>query len=378
MNNLTQGLIREGHNVDLLAINTAKHFTDARSLPPSYVADTNIETVFVDTAVKPIPALLNLFGRESYNISRFWSEAFENKLIEKLKRNQYDVIQLESLFVTMYISAIRKYSKAKIVLRAHNIEYKIWERNAGAASGFLKRKYFSFLAGRLKSYELSVLPLLDGIAAITPEDAQWFKEHGFKKTITLIPFGFDLYTETGNPLTEDKASVFHIGAMDWQPNIEGIDWFLREVWPKVLNKHPKAVLYLAGRKMNAELLSLKQDNVVVTGEVEDAHGFIRSKGLMIVPLLSGGGMRVKLIEGMALGKVVVSTSVGAEGVEATPGENILIADTSAEFADAVCRYLKDAAYLESIGRKAKQFVAEHYNNSDISKKLAEFYRTIIQ
>jgi len=379
MNNLTQGLLKEGHAVKVLAINTPKLNVDVKDLPAEYRAQTNIEAVFIDTAVKVVPSFINLFTSESYNIARFYSPEFEAKLIEVLEKDTYDIVQLESLFVSMYIPAIRRHSKAKVVLRAHNIEHRLWERNADTAAKFLKKKYFSFLAGRLKQYELGVLNSYDAVAAITPQDAAWFSANGFTKPLSVIPFGMDLSSiHRKSSITEDKASVFHIGAMDWKPNMEGVSWFLEKVWDKVLMQQPDVKLYLAGRNMTAELKNLKRRNVEVLGEVADAHQFILSKGLMIVPLLSGGGMRVKLIEGMALGKVVLSTTVGAEGVECEDGMNILIADDPADFAAVIGKYLSDQNHLAAIGVRAKQFAAEYYNNDDISRKLSLFYRSLVQ
>ncbi|MCW3101579.1 MAG: hypothetical protein JWO09_19 [Bacteroidetes bacterium] len=379
MNNLTQGLLKEGHTVKVLAINTPKLTTDINSLPAGYRSQTDIEAVFIDTAVKLIPSFINLFTSGSYNIARFYSPAFEAKLIQVLEKDAYDIVQLESLFVSMYIPAIRRHSKAKVVLRAHNIEHRLWERNADTAGKLLKKKYFSFLAGRLKQYELETLNSYDAVAAITPQDAGWFSESGFNKPLSVIPFGMDLNSiQQKNGIQEDKASVFHIGAMDWKPNMEGVNWFLEKVWDKVLMEHPNAKLYLAGRNMNDELKSLKRKNVEIVGEVADAHEFIQSKGLMIVPLLSGGGMRVKLIEGMALGKVVLSTTIGAEGVECEDGMNILIADDPADFAAVIGKYLSDQSHLAPIGVRAKQFAAEYYNNDDISRKLTLFYKSVLE
>jgi glycosyltransferase involved in cell wall biosynthesis len=214
------------------------------------------------------------------------------------------------------------------------------------------------------------------VAAITKEDAEWFSENGLKKNISVIPFGIDINSIEEKNIQSEKDSLFHIGAMDWQPNIEGINWFIENVWEKVHQEFPSLKLYLAGRNMSLHFKNMKHDNIVVLGEVENAHDFIRSKGLMIVPLLSGGGMRVKIIEGMALGKVVVTTSIGAEGVDCENGKNILIADDPETFAASVIKYISDNNYLEQIGKNAREFAVQHYNNADISKRLTAFYSTI--
>jgi glycosyltransferase involved in cell wall biosynthesis len=164
--------------------------------------------------------------------------------------------------------------------------------------------------------------------------------------------------------------------MDWQPNIDGLKWFLDHVWPKVIAQKPAVQLYLAGRKMEGLSDELERKNVMIVGEVEDSHEFMVSKGLMIIPLLSGGGMRVKLIEGMALGKIIVSTSIGAEGVDCRNGEHLLIADSAEEFSNAILSYLSDPDHKKELGENARKFVMNHYNNADISRQLTEFYQSI--
>jgi|ERR1019366_8549439 glycosyltransferase involved in cell wall biosynthesis len=379
INNLTQGLINQGCEVKVLALNTKKHFIDIDKLPIEYRSKTNIEAVFIDTEIKITSAIANLFSNKSYNIERFYSKVFADKLIEVLKSEIFDIVQLESLYVSMYVDIIRKYSKAKIIFRAHNIEHKIWEDNAQLAANPIKKAYINLLAKRLKKYELNCLNTFDSIITITKEDEMFFKNIGFPKTILTIPFGIDLKNNReNNLLATDFYSVFHIGAMDWQPNIDGINWFLNAVWKMVLVKHSQLKLYLAGRNMSNELKQRKISNVIVVGEVESATEFIQSKGLMIVPLLSGGGMRVKIIEGMALGKTIISTKIGAEGIDYENNKNILIADTADEFVEAISKCLNDKSFAESIGNDARLLVETKYDNQNICKKLFDFYQTIIK
>lgn len=374
MNILTHGLMEQGNLVHILAISTPKHFIKDDSIDSDYQKKTAYQSVFIDTSVKSFDAFLNLFSSKSYNVIRFYSKDFENALIEKLKLEQYDIIQLESLWVTPYLETIRKHSKAKIVLRSHNVEFMIWERLAEESNSTFKKMYFKLLAKRLKKYELSLLNKYDAIAVITQLDASVFKIAGCKVPMIHIPFGIDLEKYKIDTSNLEKSSVFHIGAMDWQPNIDGVNWFLKNVWIKVSELHPSQKLYLAGRNISTEYA---QANVVVDGEVEDAHSYINSKSIMIVPLNSGGGMRVKIIEGMAFGKTIVSTSIGAEGIDYENNKNILIADSESEFIDAIDRCLKDTEFAEKLGKNARLLVETKYNNQLICNKLTEFYKTLI-
>ena len=295
MNILTDGLIKCGHTVKVLAVNTPKHFIKEDDIDIEYRKRTAFQSVYIDTDVKPMDALLNLFSNKSYNIIRFYSKEFENTLIDILSKQEFDIIHLETLWVAYYVDTIRKYSKAKIVLRSQNVEYVIWERLAEASSNFVKKWYLKLLSERLKKYELSMLNKYDGIATITDIDAKAHQKLGCSLPIITIPFGIDVSKYKEDKSTTEFHSVFHIGAMDWMPNADGIKWLLESVWPKVIVKHPTVNLYLAGRNMPDWLKQLSTPNVLVLGEVEDSHLFINSKSIMVVPLTSGGGMRVKIM-----------------------------------------------------------------------------------
>jgi len=377
MNILTHGLINAGNTVHVLAVNTPKHFIKDGDIDALYRKLTSYRSVFIDTSIKPVDAILNLFSSESYNIIRFYSKDFEKVLIERLQSEAYDVIQLETLWVTPYVDVIRKYSKAKIVLRSQNVEYMIWERLAADAANPIKKIYLKLLAGRLKKYELNLLNKYDAIATITELDTVVFKKMGCTIPVIHVPFGIDLEKYKMDDSALEKPSVFHIGAMDWRPNADGINWFLKNVWVDVVAKNPTVKLYLAGRNMPDWLMNLKMQNVVIEGEVSDSHAFINSRSVMIVPLTSGGGMRVKIIEGMAFGKTIISTAVGAEGIEYENGVNLLIANTESEFIDAIHSCLNNTAFSDSLGKNARKLVESKYDNQIICTKLSAFYLSLL-
>ena len=173
----------------------------------------------------------------------------------------------------------------------------------------------------------------DGIAAITEQDATFFRssecrqpETGGPIPVEAIPFGIDPEQFPETNTEPEFPSLFSIGAMDWIPNLEGICWFLEKVWPEIHRKYPSLQYYLAGRHMPGWLSEKRFPNIVVVGEVEDAKTFMHSKSILIVPLFSGSGIRIKIIEGMATGKPIISTTVGAEGINYTRDKNIFIAD----------------------------------------------------
>lgn len=377
MNNITQGLLSQGHSVKLLTISTQKHPFQPELLPKDYLEKTQIEGVFIDTSVNLVDAFSALITSDSYNVSRFFSPDFDLLLIQTLSAQDFDFIHLESLFMTPYIATIRRHSKAKIVLRSHNLEYIIWERHAEVSKNKAKKAYLNLLSRQLKKYEISIINQVDGIAAISNEDAK--KYLGFKcfKPIVNIPFGINLENYIPTQNHSEETHLFHIGAMDWTPNIEGISWFLKEVWNPIRMELPQLKLRLAGRKMPEDLLKYPPENVEVLGEVKSANDFINSQGIMIVPLLTAGGMRVKIIEAMALEKVVIATRIGAEGIDYIKGEHLIIANTPAEFVTEITNLLNDPQRVQKIGNQARKLIEDKYDNKLLTRDLINFYRSLL-
>jgi len=376
MNNLIEGLIASGNHLKVLAVNSDKYTVNPENIPSDYHEKTGIEFVYLDLAVKPVPAFLNLFSRKSYHVQRFKSDNFRKKLSAILQEEPFDIVQMETLFMAPYLDVIKKYSKAKIVLRAHNVEHLIWKRTFLTSRNPIKKLYLKHLFTTLEDYEKTILNQFDGILPITEKDAGFFKRYCLKPVKT-IPFGVNLENYSLQNKPQQENALFHIGAMNWIPNEEGIRWFLKKVWPEVHVQFPELKLYLAGRVMPRWLLDLKKKNVIILGEIPDARDFILSKSISIAPLFSGSGIRIKIIESMSLAKAVISTTTGAEGIEYTEGENILLADTAANFTKAIARLYSHPEEAAQLGNNARKLIEEKHNNRKIIGQLEAFYREIL-
>lgn len=375
INNITKGFIQNNIKVKVISICTSKHPFQKEKIDKDFLKKTNIEAVFVDTEINIVDAFSSLVTSDSYNISRFFSPDFDSLLRKTLEAQTFDVVHIESLFMSPYIGTIKRFSQAKIVLRSHNLEYMIWERLASSTTNKAKKVYLKILAKQLKQFETNVINNVDGIAAITDEDGEKYLKLGCKKPIVTIPFGIEVKNFKVSP-KKQALDLFHIGSMDWKPNIEGIAWFGESVWPQVLEKFPDLTFNLAGRNMPNWLLNTKWKNIANHGEVIDAKEFMINHSIMIVPLLSAGGMRVKIIEGMALGKIVISTSIGAEGIDYEDRENILIANKKSEFINQLNWLLEDISRVEKIGKSARELVEKKYNNDIINEQLVLFYKSL--
>jgi len=375
MNNITQGLIAAGHKVKIITIFTHKHNFFPENMSKEYLDNTEIEGVYVDTRLNIVDAYSSIMTSDSYHVDRFFSTDFDIKLTRVLKQENFDIVHLESLFMTPYIGTIRRLSKAKIVLRSHNLEFVIWEKIAKGTSNIFKKLYILYLSRKLRNYELKLLNEVSGVATISEEDKKRFIGLGTLKPITTIPFGIDLHDYHSKVNEMPELALFHLGAMDWSPNLEGIQWFLKEVWPRVVSSRPNLKLYLAGRSMPADFVTGRWINVEVLGEVEDSKEFISSKAVMIVPLLSAGGIRVKIIEGLALGKAILSTSIGAEGIDSVNGEQLLIADTANEWVRSIDRIFEDKDLIKQLGERGKRH-SEKFNIENTTEELVKFYKQL--
>jgi len=373
---LVKGLAAAGNSITVLSINTLKHYSDISLLPTEIKQLADFHAVDANTNPGVIGALFNLFSDDSYHYSRFYSETFEKELIALLQQKQFDIVQLEGLYMTMYCETIRKYSKAKIALRAHNVEYEIWERTVSQLPVGLKRFYLRLQTKRLKKFELQQPAKCDAIVAISDADKQKFETLAPALPKISILVGVNMNNEK-QEAKEEPLSVVHLGSMDWLPNQEGVKWFLENCWNEIVKQLPEAKFYLAGRHIPASFHQFNYPNFIIAGEVADAKQYLLSKSVVVVPLLSGSGIRVKIIENMGLGKCIVSTTVGAEGIGAAHNENILIADEPAAFAHAVVKALTNNPFRQTIATNAFNFARENFDNNMLAQKLNAFYKKLI-
>ena len=235
------------------------------------------------------------------------------------------------------------------------------------------------LAKRLRAFEKKYYNKADAIAAITNEDEQRLKTMGVDVPIEVIPAGVELkkYIDDDSSLIEVNT-VFSISALDWLPNLEGLEWFLKNIWPKILTSNPTCTLHVAGKSTPEKFFKLNIPNVIFHGFVDDAEAFKRKYQLMLVPLLSGGGMRIKIIEGMAAKKCIISTTIGAEGIVCSNKKDIVIADSPEEWISAINELLEDRKLVEKIATNALQTATFNYENKTITKKYIDLYNSCFE
>lgn len=367
--NVTYYLNKAGHKVTMASLNTKKHFQEKSVL--SDIAE--MHDCILDTAVSPFGLIRGIFEKMPYNVKRFQSANFENLLIELLSKKTFDIIQVEGSYMGLYVPILKKHSTAKIILRSHNIEHEIWERMAQNESNSLKKWYFNMLSKKIKQFENKSMHAFDAIVAITDRDSMYYSASGYKGNLFVINAGANLDIFVPNSEKEVPMSLCFLAGLDWMPNKQGLDWFISEIWPVLSQKYSALTLHIAGKAMPESYYELQNRQLVVHGMVPDAVDYLQKYEIFLVPLLSGGGMRLKVVEGMALAKCIVSTSIGAEGVDYTAMQDIVIADTPTEWINQISYLIENPSKRIAIGQNAYQLSQKKYNWKNLVDAFIDVY-----
>jgi polysaccharide biosynthesis protein PslH len=373
--NMAVDLVNQGHEVTILAVNTNKHRASENQISDELRKKIKFHFVEINTDISKLQLIRNFFfSRHPYIAERFISEDFRKKLVDLLQQQTFDIIQFEGPYLNFYLPDIRKHSKAIVSYRAHNLEHEIWKRKAKLEINPLLKIYLTILAKRIKRFESKFLNKYDILVPITQRDLNILNKMGNTKLAYVAPFGINLDKIEHYPGTPKFPSLFYLGALDWIPNQEGVIWFIKNVWPELREKYPDLEFHIAGRNAPDFMIRFfQQHGIIFHGEIDKSAEFFSKWTIMVSPIFSGSGMRVKIVEGMALGKVIVTTTIGTEGISTTHGKNILIADTAESFIKYIVRLLDNKELYDTISQNAVKFAEYHFDNMQIIKGLSQFY-----
>ncbi len=367
MDNFLRMLTASDHSVKHITASTAKHPFEIANYPVELRELISPEAVEVDTRIKTFQAFLALFSKKSYNVRRFESKEMEKRITALLKEESYDCVILESLFTSVFLDDISGVFKGKVYLRTHNVEFLIWKNLAANCRQFFKKLYLTKLSKDLERYERRILNAVDGIISISSDDTSTFKSLGVKTPITTISLGFSLEeTHTNNYA---GTNFFHLGALNWEPNREAVERLVA-LFPKISAVLPDAQLHIIGE--GSEKLTVNGKNIHLDGFVPDLASHCQSIGILVTPITSGSGIRIKILEMMALGIPVITTTIGAQGIDFRATNCLLIANTNTEII-AACKQLSTSEELRrTIGTNARAYINEHHQFETNRKQLNEF------
>jgi polysaccharide biosynthesis protein PslH len=296
---------------------------------------------------------------EPYSVTKFTAPEVRSLLKAWMKEKRFDVAICDFLAASLNFPQTLT---IPTILFQHNVESVLWHRQADFEANWLKRIVFKLEAAKMAHYESSAVRRFHHIVAVSEEDRQRMMSTKLADAarISVVPTGVNLQQYRAAARSEpQRPLVVFIGSMDWEANIDGVEYFCQEIWPAVRAKLSEARFRIVGRDPHRRVRKLASDSVEVTGRVDSVISHLKDATVFVVPLRMGGGTRLKIYEAMAMGKAVVSTSVGAEGLDVHGGEDILLADDAKAFADCVIRLLSDQELRQSLEMAASKLAAQY-------------------
>lgn len=365
---IMEGYAETGNEVHLLAIRTPKHWISDQEIDSFLKTIPDVQVTVVDVHHQPSiwGAFTSIFSSQSYHAIRLQDDQLRKKIGQILEETQYGLIHLDGPFWLYYLDEIREKSKAKLAFRAHNVEHLIWKRLAEEATNPLKKWYLNRQWPKIAREEAQMAQRVDWILPISTVDAGWFQQHSTTPQHVL---------EAGIPLQQYEPVKFSssekwcfLASLEWMPNIQGLEYFLEHLWPALKQAHPALTLSVAGRRMPEAWKSREISGVQFVGEVESVKDYFSKHGFLIVPLWSGSGVRIKLIEALAMGMPCISTTVGAEGLGLIHQQQLLEANLLEEWMEVANKILSNPTISSDLSQKGREFVLQHFDNRVIFEK----------
>lgn len=307
-----------------------------------------------------------------YAVSRFASPAVRQQLDQWFSEHGFEIVVCDFLD-----AAVNFPSRLTIptVLFQHNVETEIWRRHAHNGSGFARTLAYRMECSKMQRYEQEMVRHFQHVIAVSESDRQLMSAWVDSSRISVVATGVDLRQFRPDlTRTAEKPLVMFVGAMDWMPNVDAVEYFCQEMWPAILERVPEARFRIVGRNPASRVQRLASDKVEITGEVPSVVDHLREAAVVVVPLRVGGGTRLKIYEAMATGRAVVSTTVGAEGLDVESGKDILLADDPREFSEAVSKLLLDLRHRREFERAAAESAAR-FDWPTVAAKFEEILET---
>lgn len=316
------------------------------------------------------------FSRYPVSVLNDYSPALEQAVLDELKRGDYDLAICDFLQSTLNF---RKVTGIPTLLFQHNVEATITQRHLEKANNPVSKLFWGLQHRRMFRHEGEMCRAFDSTIAVSEMDKQRMEEWFGAKGVYAIPTGVD--TEFFQPReVAEKPQLVFTGSMDWLPNEDAMKWFLESIFPRIQKEEPDTRLVIVGRRPTPALKKMLEgrDDVTVTGWVEDTRPFIAESAVYIVPIRIGGGTRMKIYEALSMGKALVSTAVGAEGLPLEDGKQILFADEPDRFADHVVHLLRDESRRRGLGKTARQYVYDHFRWERVAEVFEGICRETVQ
>lgn len=375
--NMLRELCRD-HRVTYLTLDDGTAAPGAAELAREYSHE--LVRVPFETAAKGSPRFFaellgNVVSPLPYAVAKYHSKAMRRSITEHAAKG-VDVVVCDFLFPSLNVP---DNLGIPTVLFQHNVEAVIWERHMEIAQSAVKKAYMRKQWQRMLRHEKAECLRFDHVVAVSEQDADAFtKEYGVT-SVSEVPTGVDInYFRADATVPRKRHNIAFTGSMDWLPNEDAIMWFTQSILPLVQARIPDATFTVVGRKPTARISAMHgQNGIEVTGSVPDVRPYLNRAEVFVVPIRIGGGTRLKIYEAMSMGRAVVSTPVGAEGLPVTDGLHALLRTQPQEFADAIVSVLSNPGQREAIERESAALVRAHYGWDGVARKFANTCQQVI-
>ena len=323
---------------------------------------------------------LSPFYREPYGARALWSAALDRRWQSVLQRHPGSLVHFDSIDLALYFPAVRRLADFRAVLNHHNCESAMAARRAAQEPNLLKRLYLAGQAAKLRRLEAALCPQFDANLAVSQLDAQTLQAIAPRARFHIVENGTDTDYFHPSPSPPEPNTLVFAGSLNWYPNLSGIRYFWDKVLPLVASGSPGVRLYLAGQRPEPWIAALAaaNSNVTLIPDPPDIRPAIARGCVFVCPVTEGGGTKLKILDALAMGKAVVTTTIGAEGLQLTPGKHLLVADNPEAFAQAVLRLLGDAALREKLGAQGRAAIEEYYSWDVVGRHLERACRGALE
>lgn len=349
--------------------------------PPDDTGFAEIISIRKDRGYTGTKLLRGFIGPKPIHIVNLSSVRISAVLTDILTRHRFDAVQIENIQLSQYLPVIQNApGRPSVLADWHNIESEVMSRYAGTASGFFRRIVGRRTAGLLRSVERQYLEECRAHTVPSERERRTLLEWSPNANVQVIPNGVDVghFTPQAKCDSGARPSLLFVGSMDYHANIDAVRWFCDRIWPEVAKRHAELDFTIVGRNPSSEVRALASARIHVTGTVEDVRPFYNQALAVVVPLRVGGGTRLKILEAMAARVPVVSTRLGAEGIDAQHDVDILLADTVQETIAAIDRVVMSLETRERLVEAAHQLVDRRYDWSIIGDQLYRIHCNLIQ
>ena len=360
------------HEVTLLSY-VWPHEREGAAAMSNELTVRTIERAGVSPLAKRAAQAGSLFSARPYYCRYVYSLRMQEEIVRLCRAERFDAIQLESsLLCTFTIPR-----DARIVLDEHNVEYEVFRRMCETERSLPRRAFNRIEHARFRRFEQQWWRRVDGVIVTSDREIGAVRAEAPETPLAVVPNAVDLEYFRPGPAEVEPFTVVFNGILTYRPNVDAAAYLVQEVWPRVLRHCPQARLVLVGRNEGVDLRPLRQAGVVVVGEVPDIRDYLRTACAVAVPVRMGGGTRLKVVEAFAMGKAMVSTSLGCEGLEAVDGEHLLIADDADGFAARLLDLFGDPALRARLGRAGRSLVEREYSWDLAGERLDALYRRVV-